>query len=124
MFAKRKRNLFKGPMLNMSGGPSGNSSHHSRGSGSGSHSRSASASGLGRRSGEITIQEVDEDDEQLHRSDLEEVEEVDMFSPVIRGPGEQIEEHIFDEGEAVPDVLGGAGLAPAPTITGLAAPKQ
>lgn len=122
MFAKRKRNLFKGPMLNMSSGPVGGPPL-SRGSGSGSHSRSASASGLGRRSGEITIQEVDEDDEE-ERDLEEEVEEVDVFSPVIRGPGEKIEEHIFDDGVPVPDMIRGGTLAPAPRITGLATPKE
>ncbi|KAK4228137.1 Serine/threonine-protein kinase ppk16 [Podospora fimiseda] len=78
MFAKRKRNLFKGPMLSLSGnngsaagGSSGRDTPNSRrgdgggGTGSASHSRSASASGLGRRqSGEITIQEEEEEDEE------------------------------------------------------------
>ncbi|RGP81503.1 camk camkl kinase [Fusarium longipes] len=101
MFAKRKRNLFKGPTLNNFGGPS----QGQRNSGSGSHSRSASASGLGRRSGEITIQEEDEG------SELDDdVEEVDVFSPVIGGPGEKIEEQIFEENEPQPE------LEPAPTI--------
>ena len=89
LFAKRKRNLFKGPMV--SGGGSG-----SRGSGSGSHSRSASASGLGRRSGEITIQEEEEDDEDDY------VEEVENFTPVVTGPGERVEEQIIEEGEITP----------------------
>ncbi|KAM5388132.1 hypothetical protein ACJA88_001392 [Fusarium oxysporum] len=101
MFAKRKRNLFKGPTLNQFGGPS----QGQRNSGSGSHSRSASASGLGRRSGEITIQEEDEGSE-----DDDDVEEVDVFSPVIGGPGERIEEQIFEENEPQPS------LEPAPTI--------
>ncbi|CAK7269010.1 hypothetical protein SEPCBS57363_003384 [Sporothrix epigloea] len=60
MFAKRKRNLFKGPMLNFGGNSSGG------GAGGGrkhAHSRSASASGLGRRSGEITIEEEEEEEE-------------------------------------------------------------
>lgn len=92
LFAKRKRNLFKGPTLNF-----GAQNNH-RNTNSGSHSRSASASGLGRRSGEITIQEEDEgmDEEE------EEIEEVDMFSPVIGGPGETIEEQIFEESEPTP----------------------
>ncbi|KAG7430861.1 putative serine/threonine-protein kinase [Fusarium oxysporum f. sp. raphani] len=101
MFAKRKRNLFKGPTLNNFGGPS----QGQRNSSSGSHSRSASASGLGRRSGEITIQEEDEGSE-----DDDDVEEVDVFSPVIGGPGERIEEQIFEENEPQPS------LEPAPTI--------
>ncbi|KAF5020070.1 hypothetical protein F66182_7912 [Fusarium sp. NRRL 66182] len=103
MFAKRKRNLFKGPTLNNFAGPS--SSQGQRNSGSGSHSRSASASGLGRRSGEITIQEEDEGSEED-----DDVEEVDVFSPVIGGPGEKIEEQIFEENEPQPK------LEPAPTI--------
>ena len=83
VFAKRKKNIFKGPMLNTSspnsaGNPSGSSIR------AGSHSRSTSIAG--RRSGEI-IEEEDED----------EVEEVDVFSP-ITGPGE-IEETIFAPGE-------------------------
>ncbi|KAI0114156.1 kinase-like protein [Nemania sp. FL0031] len=84
LFAKRKRNLFKGPTLSMHGS-SGRS-----GTSSGNHSRSASASGLGRRSGEITIQE--EDEECLDLEGDEDIEEVDQFSPILRGPGETIEE--------------------------------
>ena len=85
VFAKRKKNLFKGPMLNTSsptssGNPGGSSVR------AGSHSRSTSV--VGRRSGEITG--IEEEDE-------EEVEEVDVFSP-ITGPG-QIEETIFAPGE-------------------------
>ncbi|KAK1783330.1 hypothetical protein QBC45DRAFT_366049 [Copromyces sp. CBS 386.78] len=75
MFAKRKKNLFKGPMLNFggSGGGAGAGSSRQReergssgasGSASASHSRSASASGLGRGSGEITIQEEEEPGEE------------------------------------------------------------
>jgi serine/threonine protein kinase len=85
VFAKRKKNIFKGPLLNTSspnssGNPGGSSSR------AGSHSRSTSVAG--RRSGEITgIEEEDED----------EVEEVDVFSP-ITGPGE-IEETIYPPGE-------------------------
>jgi len=74
VFAKRKKNLFKGPMLNTSGNKEGSAS---RGQ---SHSRSTSL--VGKRSGEI-IQEEDED----------EIEEVEAFSP-ITGPGES-EEIIF-----------------------------
>jgi hypothetical protein len=33
----------------------------------------------------------------------DEVEEVEAFSPLIQGPGETIEEHIFDEGEEPED---------------------
>ncbi|KAI5463561.1 kinase-like domain-containing protein [Mariannaea sp. PMI_226] len=88
LFAKRKRNLFKGPTLNF-GGPGNNP----RNSGSGSHSRSASASGIGRRSNEVTIQEEDEMNED------DDIEEVDVFSPVIGRPGEKIEEQIFEEDE-------------------------
>ena len=86
VFAKRKKNLFKGPLLNTS---SPNPSGGAGGSGTGgpragSHSRSTSIAG--RRSGEI-IEEEDED----------EIEEVDAFSP-ITGPGE-VEETIFPPGE-------------------------
>lgn len=95
MFAKRKRNLFKGPMLSLSsgyrhhgsggngngngngsgngrggGGESGGGGSGGGGGGSASHSRSASASGLGgRRSGEMAIQEVDEDMEEEEEQD-------------------------------------------------------
>jgi hypothetical protein len=96
MFAKRKRNIFKGPMLSLGGGRD----NRSTGSGSASHSRSASASGLGRRSGEITIEEVDEDAEGEGSGDGdEEVEEVDSFSPIVKGPGEVVEEKIYEDGE-------------------------
>ena len=83
VFAKRKKNIFKGPMLNTSSPITSNSAggSHMR---TGSHSRSASVAG--RRSGEI-IEEEDED----------EVEEVEVFSP-ITGPGE-VEETIFPLGE-------------------------
>ncbi|KAJ4409683.1 hypothetical protein N0V85_004065 [Neurospora sp. IMI 360204] len=74
MFAKRKKNIFKGPMLNFGGSAGGagasnrqreeRSSSGASGSASASHSRSASASGLGRRSGEITIQEEEEPGEE------------------------------------------------------------
>jgi len=77
VFAKRKKNVFKGPMLNTSPGPSGSAVR------AGSHSRSASVAG--RRSGEI-IEEEDED----------EVEEVENFSPVT---GEEVEETIYPPGE-------------------------
>ena len=107
LFAKRKRNLFKGPMLSFGGGSS------ARSTGSGGHSRSASASGLGRRSGEITIEEEDEDavadeeemdmDHDGHGEVEDDVEEVEAFSPLVRGPGEEIEERIYEEGEEEPD---------------------
>ncbi|CAG8973404.1 hypothetical protein HYALB_00000168 [Hymenoscyphus albidus] len=77
VFAKRKKNLFKGPNLNTSNpGPSGSTR-------TGSHSRSASVAG--RRSGEI-IEEEDED----------EVEEVDAFSPIA---DDMVEETIFPADE-------------------------
>ena len=99
MFAKRKRNLFKGPMLSFGGG-GGNGGMGGGGSGGGggaggagggrggggrkhSHSRSASASGLGRRSGEITITEEEEEEEEEETDDMmeegeEEEEEEDV----------------------------------------------
>ncbi|KAJ5032480.1 uncharacterized protein L3040_009084 [Drepanopeziza brunnea f. sp. 'multigermtubi'] len=73
VFAKRKKNVFKGPMLNTSS-PSPSGGGHTR---TGSHSRSTSVAG--KRSSEI-IEEEDEDA----------VEEVEAFSPVI-GP-EEVEE--------------------------------
>ncbi|OWP07573.1 serine/threonine protein kinase [Marssonina coronariae] len=79
VFAKRKKNVFKGPMLNTSS-PTSAGNGHAR---TGSNSRSASV--VGKRSGEI-IEEEDED----------EVEEVEAFSP-LSGPGE-IEE-VFPAGE-------------------------
>ncbi|KAL2757220.1 hypothetical protein ACRALDRAFT_1060634 [Sodiomyces alcalophilus JCM 7366] len=90
LFAKRKRNIFKGPM--QSGG------HGTRNMGSGTHSRSASSSGLGRRSGEITIQEEEEDEEGAAATD-EYIEEVDNFTPTIAGPGERVEERLVEEDE-------------------------
>lgn len=95
LFAKRKRNIFKGPTLSMHGPPGGRS-----GSSSGNHSRSASASGLGRRSGEITIQEEDEEEALPFE---EEIEEVEQFSPILRGPGETIEEIYESAIEATDD---------------------
>ncbi|KAI0175474.1 kinase-like protein [Hypoxylon sp. FL1284] len=94
LFAKRKRNLFKGPMLSFGASSRG-------GATSSSHSRSASASGLGRRSGEITIQEEDEEAEEtidLEADAEDDVEEVDHFSPVAQTAGERVEE--IYEGEA------------------------
>ncbi|CAN8099717.1 unnamed protein product [Discula destructiva] len=116
-FAKRKRNIFKGPALAFGGG-SGRSS-----SGTPSQSRSASGDrlGSGRRSGEIAaVQEEDEDalemeddimaeeDEEDDRETVkfmglqeedEEIEEVENFTPVVNGPGETIEEVIFEPAE-------------------------
>ncbi|KAA8576316.1 hypothetical protein EYC84_006452 [Monilinia fructicola] len=78
VFAKRKKNVFKGPSLNTaSSNASGSGLGHTR---TGSHSRSTSIAG--RRSGEI----IEEEDE-------EEIEEVDVFTPVT-GPGET-EEMVF-----------------------------
>lgn len=88
-FAKRKKNLFKGPSLNF-----GASASSSRAPSSGGHSRSGSGSALGRRSGEqAAIQEEDEDYLE------EDVEEVEVFNPVVGGPGETIEERIIEDGE-------------------------
>lgn len=110
LFAKRKRNLFKGPMLNFASQPT--SAPRSR---EASHSRNASANGLGRRSNEITIQEEDEDEEENEdeagigrgsgfgvRADIDEesIEEVDQFSPVIQAPGETVEEIYEEESES------------------------
>jgi hypothetical protein len=111
-FAKRKRNIFKGPMLqfgNHSPAPGG------RRRDGGNHSRNASASGLGRRSGEMPIQEEDEEDAEGasrtqsfegHDPDEESVEEVEQFSPIIQAPGEMIEE-IYEGEEEAPGVTSG-----------------
>lgn len=106
LFAKRKRNLFKGPMLSI-----GNSSRS--GTNSGSHSRSASANGLGRRSGEITIQEEDEEAEEavdIEADAEEDIEEVDNFSPVAQAPGETVEE-IYEGEEESKDAALDAGTS-------------
>lgn len=109
LFAKRKRNIFKGPMLSLGSGAAGRADTRSSASGSAGHSRNASASGLGRRSGEITIAEEDEDEEGAYEAVADDgdgdgdgdgdVEEVDMFSPVVQFPGETVEEKIYEEGE-------------------------
>lgn len=80
VFAKRKRNIFKGPLLNATGASVNGGSTSNGSKVAGSHSRSESVTG--RRSGEI-IEEEDED----------EVEEVDQFSPLTGQ--EVVEEHMF-----------------------------
>ncbi|KAI1773906.1 kinase-like protein [Hypoxylon cercidicola] len=107
LFAKRKRNLFKGPMLSL-----GTSSRS--GTNSSSHSRNASANGLGRRSGEITIQEEDEEAEEaicdVEADADDDIEEVDNFSPIAQVPGEKVEEIYEGETESKDIVLdAGAG---------------
>ena len=72
VFAKRKRSVFKGPMLNNLAGGLG----PIPGERKGSHSRSTSL--VGRRSGEQTV--IEEEDE--------DVEEVDYFPPVRAEDGE------------------------------------
>ncbi|KAL6817202.1 hypothetical protein J3E69DRAFT_344852 [Trichoderma sp. SZMC 28015] len=117
MFAKRKKNLFKGPALSFgaSHGPVRNAA-----AGPHSHSRSGSASGLGRRSGEITIQEEDEDHMGGLDEEEEEIEEVDAFGPVIGGPGEIIEEQILEDEATTPtaEIHPTAGVhSPSSTIS-------
>jgi serine/threonine protein kinase len=97
LFAKRKRNLFKGPNLHYGASGTG-----SRSAGSGGHSRSASGSALGRRSGEITIQEEEEDEDYVGEDAEEDIEEVDTFSPIIGLPGEKIEEQIIQDDDVTP----------------------
>ncbi|PNY28589.1 serine/threonine-protein kinase [Tolypocladium capitatum] len=97
LFAKRKKNLFKGPTLKFGG--TGASGRHGSG-GSGAHSRSGSGSALGRRSGEITIQE--EDENMMAEEPGEEFEDVETFDPIVRGPGERIEEQIIEDKEPAP----------------------
>lgn len=96
VFAKKKRSVFKGPSIGSTPGQRGRST--------GSNEGSRSASAHGRKSGEITIAEEDEGEEeggffpptapsiQLHGMDelaeeVEEleVEEVEAFSPVEEG---------------------------------------
>ncbi|GAO19342.1 hypothetical protein UVI_02008720 [Ustilaginoidea virens] len=96
LFAKRKRNIFKGPSLNLASF----GHHNSRNVSSGSHSRSGSGSALGRRSGEITG--IQEEDEELPVAAEEvegeaEFEEVESFQPIVGGPGEVIEEQILED---------------------------
>lgn len=143
-FAKRKRNLFKGPALAFGGGGGSSARSASGGSGGGggshngataAHNRSASGDRLGRRSGEIAaVQEEDEEEEDrmmaehhmmmmeeeeeeeeegldddddrvtvkyggLREEDEDDVEEVESFTPVVKGPGEKIEEVILEPGE-------------------------
>ncbi|KAJ4153854.1 hypothetical protein LMH87_010323 [Akanthomyces muscarius] len=95
-FAKRKKNLFKGPSLNL---PTISSS---RNSSSGSHSRSGSGSNL-RRSTEVAIPGIQEEDED-HVPEEEEIEEVEMFNPIVGGPGEIVEEQIIED-EEMPSAL-------------------
>jgi hypothetical protein len=45
----------------------------------------------------------------------EEVEEVEAFSPIVKGPGEIVEEKIYEEGEE--EETRGGGLQPAAAIT-------
>lgn len=108
MFAKRKRNLFKGPSLNFGGGPASHPT--SRGPGVAAHSRSGSGSAaLARRSGEITIQEEDED-----YFEDKDIEEVEAFMPITARPGETITEQIIEDSEPTPTR---EELLQAPTIT-------
>ncbi|KAK8088535.1 hypothetical protein PG997_003496 [Apiospora hydei] len=104
LFAKRKKNIFKGPMLSLGNQSGGSRSRET------SHSRNASANGLGRRSGEMAIQEEDEEadveadlqskgDGEHREMDEESIEEVEQFSPIISIPGESVEE-IYEEDEA------------------------
>lgn len=90
VFAKRKRSVFKGPMLNNAiGGGLGPVSGERRGS----HSRSASL--VGRRSGEQTV--IEEEDE--------DVEEVEYFPPVRVEEGESVASPgIVDEAPKLPEL--------------------
>ncbi|KFY00446.1 hypothetical protein O988_03299 [Pseudogymnoascus sp. VKM F-3808] len=72
VFAKRKRSVFKGPTLNVQPGQAGEKPH--------GHGHSRSTSAVGRRSGEQTTIEEEE----------EEVEEVDAFGP-LTGEGVDVE---------------------------------
>lgn len=133
-FAKRKRNLFKGPSLAF-----GNNGRSASG-GTPSQSRNTSGDRLGRRSGEIAaVQEEDEDalemeddmmaeeDEDDDRDTVkfmgleeedEDIEEVENFTPVVNGPGETIEEVIFEPAEAEKAENGHPGTS-SPTRPGV-----
>jgi hypothetical protein len=63
---------------------------------------------LGRRSGEITIQEEDEEAEEFEGE--EEIEEVDHFSPILQVPGEKVEEIYECEGEGEGEGPGRIGM--------------
>ncbi|KOS20860.1 putative serine/threonine-protein kinase [Escovopsis weberi] len=91
MFAKRKKNLFKGPTLNFGPALGGG---RTASPASKTHSRNGSTSALGRRSGEITIQEEEEDDdeEDMMIPDEDEFEEEETFAHAAGGPGEAIDE--------------------------------
>lgn len=148
-FAKRKRNIFKGPSFgsrggNGGGGGSGSGSGSGDGGGTPAHSRSGSTDRLGgRRSGEIAaVQEEDEEEEEdvlgergdemmmmeeeeeedddrdtlrfrrLVEEEEEDIEEVESFTPVVKGPGEKVEEVIIEPGEedAEDDGKNGVGI--------------
>ncbi|KAF2759301.1 Pkinase-domain-containing protein [Pseudovirgaria hyperparasitica] len=126
IFAKRKRSPFKGPMLSVNTHNSPSSlphhhhrSHHTR-DGSGSQN-SRSGSIQGRRSGEVILEEEDEEEplgsmppgraslqsmremaeeEELEEDEEEEIEEVEVFSPVEAGSTvEMLVEEEGGEGE-------------------------
>ncbi|KAL1895907.1 hypothetical protein Sste5346_005006 [Sporothrix stenoceras] len=105
MFAKRKRNIFKGPMLsfgnnnNSTGAGGGRSASGGSGGAKHSHSRSASASGLGRRSGEITIEEEDEEEEEEEMEDMEEEDE-DLDDDAAANGHAAISRFLLDGGDA------------------------
>lgn len=82
LFAKRKRSPFKGPALSLNTG----GSPIVRGRGEGS---SRTSSVQGRKSGELVIEEENEDI--LEEEEEEDIEEVEAFSPVL-APGEYLEE--------------------------------
>lgn len=87
VFAKRKRSVFKGPTLNVQPGAAGEKPH--------GHGHSRSTSAVGRRSGEQTTIEEEE----------EEVEEVDAFGP-LTGEGVYVEV-VFEEPREEEKVKGG-----------------
>lgn len=123
-FAKRKRNIFKGPALAFGGGSSSGRAGSSSGVGNNpgvtpSHNRSASGDRLGRRSGEIAaVQEEDEEeDERLisehHMMMMEEEEEElddddDRVTVKYGGLNEENEEDI-EEVESFTPVVTGPG---------------
>ncbi|KAK4974098.1 hypothetical protein LTR66_011076 [Elasticomyces elasticus] len=76
VFARRKRSVFKGPTLSIVGSnPNGRARV-------GSTDTSRSGSVPRRRSGELAIQEEDEEEDLELGDDEEDIEEVDTFSPI------------------------------------------
>ncbi|KAF4127012.1 Protein tyrosine kinase [Geosmithia morbida] len=120
LFAKRKKSLFKGPSMHhhfghFGGGGGANSAGTSttRSSGGGGHSRSGSGSAIGRRSGEVTIQEEDEEYVDEEDEDEEAIDEEDGFTPVAAAAGptsDAIKEQVIETDDVATPTKSGGGL--------------